>query len=609
MVRFSSIICFALLGLSSSVIAASNAPTAEEWPQNGPELASQCQQAEAQLMQAQVVDGDADEQTLRNLDSALAQLQQQLSKAMVLADATPNQALRQQAIHCIEQLSHVEQQWLHSDAMAGIVDQLEDQTLSKQASRTLGLWLHQRGLVSGGRAKQTQQRMLFAEAGYQETLRGLRKKLRLPQQCQQGVPPEHLQRWLENDQFELPLRGSQVARFLTMPVADECRRMAWVALYSRGMPDNMMQLDMVLSQRMLWANNHGAKDYAEYQLRTQVVNSADLVGQFLTQLASNELPDSFANEQWLWSGAGKGKKLDDAAAKPADVITKVAAKLSQLGLILRPVEDNAARSAQLPAAKLWHDDVKVFSLELASSGEQPSRPLATLYFDLFGRDGKSAKPRHRAIRHGIYGGTAASSVVVTALPRTEWYGRDRRVFYRQLGQAIQHSFARAEYYALSGHAIERDYARLGMYAFESLMADDDPWLSQQQLSPQRLAKKLFRSSVALDYHRLEMANFAALQSVNQHYFSQYLKVPMPAEYTPQYALHTLISDGALYYQRLWYPAFAKLLLRCQERPTGELLQALFEPAGQQSAFATIQQVCPQINSRQQLVSQVASVNR
>ncbi|MBW8190226.1 hypothetical protein K0504_04180 [Neiella marina] len=587
-----------------------------QWPQSAGELAMQCEQAAGRIDQILSRDVEADEQLLRLLDEAVAGLESQIAISMVLADASPNADLRQQALLCLDALSTIEQQWLSFDETSDMLSALEDQTLSKQGSRLLGLWLHQAGLVSGERAQQSNQRLHYAEAGYQQTLRALDKKLRLPQQCQQGVPTDQLQRWLSNDQFELPLRGAQVIRFLRYPVATECRRMAWVALQSKGMPENMMQLDMVLNQRQLWAKNHGAANFADYQLRTQLLDSPELVMQYLAATAAANLPQQFEHSDWLYTSVRAPDSAADVGQSPIAVMQQTFQYLQQFGLQFTPVvapdlltPKQLEQQQHNQPARYWHPGVAAYHLSVTANGDDQPRVLATVYFDVFARSNKSASARHRALRHGVYGGGEAESAVLMALPITAWYGRDRRSFYRQLGQAVQHAMARAEYHGLSGSPIERDFSRLGMALFEALMADHDPWLAGQIKSPKRIAKKLFRASVSLDYHRLGMSNFAGLQSINQHYFERYMKVPMPPEYTPQYSLNTLISDGVLYYQRLWYPAFAKLLLSCTEQVNGTFMQQLFEPAGQSAAFNAVQQVCPNIHSLEQLVNQVATVKR
>ncbi|MBD1390790.1 hypothetical protein IC617_15265 [Neiella sp. HB171785] len=541
-----------------------------------------------------------DEQTLMALDHKLAQVEQTIAKAMVVADASQSEPLKSAALQCIEQLSVLQSEWTNLATVSTTLAKLSEQPLSKQGSRLISLWLLQRDLVSSPRAQKAAELLSYAELSYQQTLQRLDKKLRLPERCTTGVPAELLAQWRLADQFELPLRGVPVARYLASGSPDECRRMAWVALASKGMPDNMVQLDMMLGQRHALARLQGAAHWADLQLRTQLLNEVELVNRYLQrsfQPRAKTAADQQRASDWLW----RASTTQSMALAPVDesiaarqVLASVFAALGDFGLRFELAAD--IRDSWHPAVESYH----------VYSGDNL---LGTLMLDLFARPAKSAKPRHRPLQHGISDRQPAISAVITSLPSQEWHGRERRVLYQQLGAALQHLFARADYYGLSGGSVEGDFSRLGMTLLPILMQAHDPWLAAQQTSDRKLAKQYFRAATALAYHQLENANFASLQQVNQYYFSRYFGLPMPDEFTPQYALSTLVSDGALYYQRLWYPQFAAWLMTCDGVSRAALLSHLFGPAGQQSALTTIKRVCPATGSLAELVTQVASVQR
>ncbi len=588
-------VLFYLVLMSNQLFARDLPVPLTHWPDDHRQLTEQCD-AVSMVFNTEFA-AQPDEQTLMMLDQKLAHIDSTIAKAMVLVDAGSSPSIKAAALACVEQLSQLQAQWSSLDNVSVTLARLSEQRFSEQGSRLMSLWLLEKDLLSSARAQKASEMLTYAELGYQQTLHGLDKKLRLPERCMQGVPNKLLSQWQQTSQFELPLRGGQVAQYLNLPTPEQCRRMVWVALGSKGMPDNMVQLDMMLGQRHVLARLQGAEHWAAMQLQTQMLSDVTSVDRYLQQSFKNlreHRPQSQSTQDWLWSVTATRPQLADNAMVAPQVVAMVFNTLRNYGLRFEQLSDVGQR---------WHETVEAYHVY------HDEQMLGTLLLDLHGRPGKSAKARHRAIEHGISGRHSATSAVLTSLPSTHWQGRERLVFYQQLGLAIQHLFARADYYGLSGASIEGDFSRLGKTLLPLIMKAEDPWLQSRTPSYKKLTQQYFRASTALAYHQLEKGSFVSLQQINHYYFKRYFELPMPDEYTPQYSLTTLVSDAALYHQRLWYPQFAAWLMSCEGAKPGALFAKLFQPAGRQSALSTVQNVCPKVGSLKDLVTQVASVQR
>ncbi|MCM2679755.1 M3 family metallopeptidase [Echinimonas agarilytica] len=578
------------------------------WPNTVSELNQQCDTADA-AFDPPIKFDEADERVLFELDSRLQQVHEQLKRVMVIADASSNSALRDAAVQCIDRLSYRENHWFQKDSVVTALTDLEDEPLSKQGQRVMSLWRYQGALNATQRAAHASDLLAVTESAYIDNIKKIKKRLRMPERCLQGVQPERVLKWQFEGQFELPLSGKDVSIFLASDAAVECRKMAWTAYHSRGLPENIIPFDAMMSQRRLLASMLGFDNWASWRLRTSMLNSTELVNDFLTTMHSKHAPKQPLDPDWLWTLERRSNSSAQyIEMTPTEVITQSFEQLEKYGLT----------ASRVSRGTLWHPSVQVYQI---SANDQP---LGLLMLDVYSRKGKFSKPRMRGLKRAVYEQQHAETAVIVSLPRREWDAGHALVYYQQLGLALQHIIARADYHTLSGGPIEPDVRRLGAHlgtliAFEN---SGPKHAEQQQIwrkqlieeshltDTNRFAKQLFNASKSLSYHTIEANSPADYTDINAPLFRAWMSVPMPTGLAPQYSSAFLAHEEVLYFARIWSEQLALFVWRCDKKVSStQLLQQLFRPAGQNDMIENIADTCRNIKSKADLVQTVATQAR
>ena len=278
-----------------------------------------------------------------------------------------------------------------------------------------------------------------------------------------------------------------------VPVLERAERTAtrerlWRAKQDEGGKENLAALAELAQLRREYARLFGLPSFADFQLRRRMAGSTASTGRFLSEVkaAVEQREMSDLEELRQAKAAHLGTPLAATQLDRWDVgfyserVRKERYAVDQeafrpyfppeasLRFVMRIAERMfGIRYVETPA-RLWHAEAKAFTVTDAASGA----PIATLYVDLYPRDGKFGHAAVFSFRNGATrNGRLPQAALVVNVDRNGLTLNELETLLHELGHALHNNLSRTRYVAQAGTRVQRDFVEAPSQMLEDWVYD------------------------------------------------------------------------------------------------------------------------------------------
>jgi thimet oligopeptidase len=266
------------------------------------------------------------------------------------------------------------------------------------------------------------------------------------------------------------------------------RERMWRARSDLGGDANVKLLGEIAQLRREYAQLFGFSSYADFILRRRMAESTANTQRFLDEVKAvvndRELrdiaelreakarhlgtpPESTTLDRWdvsFYTERVRRERytVDQEAFRP------YFPPQESLQFVMRIAERMlGVRYARVPA-KLWHEDVQAYAVSDAKTG----KPIATLYVDLYPRDGKY---KHAAVwplrSAAARDGRVAQAVLVTNLDRKGLTLDELETLLHEFGHSVHNNLSATRYATQGGTSVLRDFVEAPSQMLEDWVYD------------------------------------------------------------------------------------------------------------------------------------------
>lgn len=266
------------------------------------------------------------------------------------------------------------------------------------------------------------------------------------------------------------------------------RERMWRARSQQGGDANLKLLGEIAQLRREYAQLFGFASYADFTLRRRMAENTANTQRFLDEvkavLTERELRDLAELRQA--KAQHLGTALDATTVDRWDVpfyterVRRERYTVDQdafrphfppqasLDFVMKVAERMLGIRYQRVAAKLWHEDVQAYAVTDARSG----KPLATLYVDLYPRDGKYKHAAVFSYRNGSARvGRVPQAALVVNLDRKGLSLDELETLLHELGHALHNNLSATRYSAQGGTTTQRDFVEAPSQMLEDWVYD------------------------------------------------------------------------------------------------------------------------------------------
>ena len=386
------------------------------------------------------------------------------------------------------------------------------------------------------RAKQIQDRITELGQQFDQTIRDDKTKVALTVDELAGVP-EAVWKDKPRDDAGRVLLGLDYPSYL--PVLElahsaSARERVYRAKLNEGGDTNLKLLGEIAQLRREYAALFGFKSFADFQLRRRMAENTANTQRFLDEVKSvlterevrdlAELKQAKADhlkqpiEQTRldrWDAAYYTERVrrerynvDQEAFRP------YFPSQESLKFVMRVAENLLGIRYTRVAAPLWHPEVQAYAVSDAKTGKS----LATLYVDLYPRDGKY---NHAAVFSFRNGSTrlnrAPQAAFVVNMDRKGLSLTELETLLHEMGHALHNNLSATRYTAQAGTSVKRDFVEAPSQMLEDWVYDKKVLKLFQQVCPACKPvpdEMIDKALVARDYAK-------GLRFARQHLFASF----------------------------------------------------------------------------------------
>jgi thimet oligopeptidase len=266
------------------------------------------------------------------------------------------------------------------------------------------------------------------------------------------------------------------------------RERMWRARSQQGGDANLKLLGEIAQLRREYAQLFGFASYADFTLRRRMAENTantqrflDEVKAVLTEREVRDLAelrqakaqhlgaalDSTTIERWDVSFYTERVRRDRYTVDQ-DAFRPHFPPQQSLDFVMKVAERMLGIRYQRVPAKLWHEDVQAYAVADARSG----KPLATLYVDLYPRDGKYKHAAVFSYRNGSTRmGRVPQAALVVNLDRKGLSLDELETLLHELGHALHNNLSATRYSAQGGTTTQRDFVEAPSQMLEDWVYD------------------------------------------------------------------------------------------------------------------------------------------
>ncbi|KAI2660063.1 Thimet oligopeptidase [Labeo rohita] len=274
----------------------------------------------------------------------------------------------------------------------------------------------------------------------------------------------------------------------------ETRRKMEMAFHSRCKDVNTAILEQLIELRARLAKLLGFSSHANYMLEMTMAKNSENVARFLVgeqerqyllslkeddcerrdldfdgQLYAWDMPYYMNQVEQVKFAVDKDKLIEYF---PLEVVTEGLLSIYQdlLGLTFQQVED----------AHVWHDSVKLYSVQDSVTGEE----IGQFYLDLHPREGKYGHAACFGLQPGCLGHDGNRRMPVAAMvanftkPTSSWPSllqhHEVETFFHEFGHVMHELCSRTRYAEFSGTQVETDFVEVPSQMLENWVWEKEP---------------------------------------------------------------------------------------------------------------------------------------
>ena len=266
------------------------------------------------------------------------------------------------------------------------------------------------------------------------------------------------------------------------------RERMWRAKQNEGGDDNLKVLAELSQLRREYAQLFGAASYADFRLRRRMAQNTANTSRFLGEVKAavegrekldlEELRQSKSQHLGMPLDSTRIERWDvpfytervrrERYAIDQDAFRPYFPPLESLKFVMRVAETMfGIRYTQIPA-RLWHPDVLAYAVSDAASGQ----PLASLYVDLYPRDGKYGHAAVFSFRNGAArSGRVPQAALVVNFDRQGLTLSELVTLLHEAGHALHNNLSLTRYAGQAGTSVQRDFVEAPSQMLEDWIYD------------------------------------------------------------------------------------------------------------------------------------------
>jgi thimet oligopeptidase len=480
--------------LGPAALANIPAPDPIDWRLTPRQIASSCkaelQKARAGVQAALAQHGSmpAAVDSVRAIETALADLNTALAAQKHLAFVAPDKAVREASAKCTDDITSFtisvsSDPVFYRQALAAQehAPSAPDKQLAKhyvEAGRRSGAHLN-----GPARAEMTQllNKLAQLKTAYMQTMGNHRPTIEVSKEEAASFAPSFLATLKPGKKgYLVPVSLSTQERFLRNTASGEARKRYLTAFFNHGGKENSRRVKQAIALRHRVARLAGFDNYAAYQLDTMMAKTPERAFTLLNEISAKLMPKARAELAALaalkaqqgdntpfaaWDYVYYQEQLEQTQhAVDSEAIRQHFPVDKVIPAVLDLYEDLiGVRFHELKPANAWAPDVLQYAITDAASG----KPVGQFYLDLVPRPDKALRPASFFIRLGrtlpdgsrqlplssIIGNGPASEPGKPAL----FSHRDVIDFFHEVGHLMHDTLSTAPYSSLFGSNVRADF--------------------------------------------------------------------------------------------------------------------------------------------------------
>lgn len=341
------------------------------------------------------------------------------------------------------------------------------------------------------RAKELADRIASLGVDFQRNIRDAGVRVAYTEAELKGVPESAWKNAKRDDAGKLQLGVDYPTYYAVMQSADleATRERIWRAKTNEGGEANLKLMAEIIQLRKEYATLFGATSWAEFTLRRRMAQTLPRAQAFLADVkaAVEDRERREIDELRRAKAEHLGQPLDAVRVERWDVlyyterVRRARFNVDQdafrqyfppqesLQFCLRLIEKlMGVRYERVEGITLWHPEAQAYRVSDAASG----KPLATLWVDLYPRDGKYNHAAVWSLRNGSTAmKRAPQAALVVNFDRKGLTLEELETLLHELGHSVHNNLSATRYSQQAGTSVKRDFVEAPSQMLEDWVYD------------------------------------------------------------------------------------------------------------------------------------------
>jgi thimet oligopeptidase len=555
------------------------------------------------------------ENTIRAYDNLDDQLSSVAMGINILANASPDSAVRNQALRSLEVLDKYGNQLSLDEKLYAAVKAFSQSKKGKKLSGAHQLYVKELveeyerngfALTPAKRQELQQINDKISELSlkFRKNIAAYKDNLLVSEAEIKGLPEDYVKNLKkEGSQYIIGLDGPAYTTFMKYAVSEPARKQLFIKYNNRAADKNIAVLQQLLVQRQKKASLLGFPTYATYQTDSRMAKNPAAVWELETNLAEKvklktqrDLEELLAVKQGYLKEAGSNLINSWDASFYSNLLMVDKYQLDQeklkeyfsldnvlSGLFQTTQHLFAVKYEEVKDASVWHPDVRMFEVK------QNGATIGRFYLDLHPREDKYTHAACFPIRKGKQYATGYQLPTAALICNFNAPTADRpallthrqvETFFHEFGHVLHNMLTTAELAGQSGTSVKRDFVEAPSQIFENWAWDYSalqlfakhyktgevlpPALHQKMLASRNVGSGL-AASAQIFYGTLDMTLHDKFNPEGNQTTTDVLKEVqnkiLPYPYLEGTHMHAafghLTGYGAGYYGYMWSKVYAE----------------------------------------------------
>ncbi len=518
-------------------------------------------------------------QTLKDFEQHIIPAKNVLFESYLFANVSPDETVRVAAEQCQSTLAAQIDIVLASNAFAKLLNHVKGLPKTPLQERVFKKYQQQHLELADSNFLTLKHQAKQATTDFRKTTTiTAERSFHFDKACVLALSKKYQNKFIEHGDINAAINGKNYAAFIKRFKTEDCRKAVYQQYQGRHKTLNQGNLMNMISLQNQKAQALGFEHFADYSLQNTSFSTATQVEQFLSGLAALQPPSPAPwNNRYV--------EFKSASKKPKSQVEKhsLLPQQAKQGLFTL-LNDEFNLQVVKVNQSVWHPSVEVYQLN------REGQLIGDFYLDLYSREGKYKKNRHRAIKRGVTGVQLPASALILNLPKNQWQQKHIKSFFHEFGHLLHNLLAQQPYHIVAGISLEKDLIEMPAKWFEWLSFSPDMqqkmfnkvlFAGEKPDTGTKFKLRLYRAALALAYFSKDI-NSKNIDALSDKLSRQYTGYPHLAGADSQYSFSHLGTYGPRYYNYIWSEKVAQKLLidYLNNRFTGQaFMQALLVQGG------------------------------